>query len=682
MNFYAFSKRGLGHVFIIALFSLLSFCIVPADVVEAAKVNITGTSTKMIEGGPDRIFEIRLDSPILAASGTAYVTLNLSTDDDRLELSTSSINFAASEWSEVRELVVSTTDDDDENATSTAHITLLIDANSEYYNNFRSTTTVTIVDNDTAPDMNDIVTVTTGSVASITQTSAIFNATVDLDFLFEIFELDEVEQEDFFESLLSEEGGQAFLGFIFIEDELVGMEGIPVPATAIDYPSYSATIPADSLECDTHYEYAAVFGVYELGITLGNVASFDTDECGEDEPEDSEIDPLIEFISPTPEDESTQTEDSIRVQLETSDENSGHYAITNFDDSLIGWWRFEDNSEDDSGVSAGSVWSTDGEGAGEEYGLGAYGKAGVFDGHSSFDVTYDDAIDSSFTIAAWVNLNELTEGAAIISDETGHLLQIGGENVWQFDNIFYGEYVATTSQWVHLVGSYDKTYDIETLYIDGVEIGSGGGTRTLGSTLHIGKRADGNYIDGKIDDVLIFNRVLGADEVVSLHDATVGQYQHTFGDLDQKNYSFTGYVVDSAGRKESTEERTITVTDAPSHSRRKSGVIGVQGPVPVQPQPVVVTVPVVVPVSVSAIKTISRDLEFGMVGDDISVLQEFLVSQSKGPVAAALKAGGTTNYFGPLTRAALSEWQLFNGITPAVGYFGPITRAVIAGMTF
>ncbi|MEX2013336.1 MAG: hypothetical protein WD897_00260, partial [Parcubacteria group bacterium] len=35
-------------------------------------------------------------------------------------------------------------------------------------------------------------------------------------------------------------------------------------------------------------------------------------------------------------------------------------------------------------------------------------------------------------------------------------------------------------------------------------------------------------------------------------------------------------------------------------------------------------------------------------------------------------------YFGPLTRAAVAQWQAANGITPAVGYFGPISRASFA----
>jgi len=70
----------------------------------------------------------------------------------------------------------------------------------------------------------------------------------------------------------------------------------------------------------------------------------------------------------------------------------------------------------------------------------------------------------------------------------------------------------------------------------------------------------------------------------------------------------------------------------------------------------------------------SRDLEMGSSGGDVSALQARL-SQGSGPAAQALAAAGMTGYFGPLTKAALAEWQASNGISPAAGYFGPLTRA-------
>lgn len=78
--------------------------------------------------------------------------------------------------------------------------------------------------------------------------------------------------------------------------------------------------------------------------------------------------------------------------------------------------------------------------------------------------------------------------------------------------------------------------------------------------------------------------------------------------------------------------------------------------------------------------TTTRDLELGSEGDDVTALQTTLVTLNLGPAARALAAAGSTGYFGALTKAALVEYQVVKGITPASGYYGPLTRASIAGL--
>ena len=66
-----------------------------------------------------------------------------------------------------------------------------------------------------------------------------------------------------------------------------------------------------------------------------------------------------------------------------------------------------------------------------------------------------------------------------------------------------------------------------------------------------------------------------------------------------------------------------------------------------------------------------------MTGPDVLALENFLVAAHVGSASAKLAAHRTTDYFGPLTVAALIEYQKANGISPAVGYFGPLTRAYV-----
>lgn len=72
-----------------------------------------------------------------------------------------------------------------------------------------------------------------------------------------------------------------------------------------------------------------------------------------------------------------------------------------------------------------------------------------------------------------------------------------------------------------------------------------------------------------------------------------------------------------------------------------------------------------------------RDLQLKSTGADVRSLQQFLIAQDAGPAAHALAIHGTTLLFGPLTQAALAEYQTAHNISPATGYYGAKTRAFI-----
>ncbi len=78
-----------------------------------------------------------------------------------------------------------------------------------------------------------------------------------------------------------------------------------------------------------------------------------------------------------------------------------------------------------------------------------------------------------------------------------------------------------------------------------------------------------------------------------------------------------------------------------------------------------------------AVRTIAINLSKGNTNSDVTILQQFLISQNKGGKARALAQVGATGYFGFLTRAALAEFQANAGINPALGNFGPVTWAYI-----
>jgi peptidoglycan hydrolase-like protein with peptidoglycan-binding domain/methionine-rich copper-binding protein CopC len=74
----------------------------------------------------------------------------------------------------------------------------------------------------------------------------------------------------------------------------------------------------------------------------------------------------------------------------------------------------------------------------------------------------------------------------------------------------------------------------------------------------------------------------------------------------------------------------------------------------------------------------TRDLQFGMIGNDVKELQKYLNNSGfKLAKQGAGALGFETNYFGALTQKALIDYQKSNNIFPANGYFGQVTRNLV-----
>ena len=71
----------------------------------------------------------------------------------------------------------------------------------------------------------------------------------------------------------------------------------------------------------------------------------------------------------------------------------------------------------------------------------------------------------------------------------------------------------------------------------------------------------------------------------------------------------------------------------------------------------------------------TRDLTIGSQGSDVTCLQNYLTSTGHFSFS-----GGSTGYFGSITRTAVGAWQASNGVAPAAGYFGAISRAKYSSM--
>jgi|HubBroStandDraft_6_1064221.scaffolds.fasta_scaffold55350_1 hypothetical protein len=214
------------------------------------------------------------------------------------------------------------------------------------------------------------------------------------------------------------------------------------------------------------------------------------------------------------------------------------------DPSLVAWWRMEaltpsSNPVGDVGVADSTGMSPMAQCGGQlpcpTIVAGKLGNAAQFDGSTTMLEAKSVAalIDSSFTIAAWVNL-EAANGGCIMTKGLGS----GVYNSWALCNdmatqaLFF--YTAQTTapntlepgnqvplnSWHHVAGTWDGTSKV--LYLDGNKLGDDQppGIDFDSSDVFIGGDVDNgaatSFLNGTVDEVRVYNRSLSAGEIATL----------------------------------------------------------------------------------------------------------------------------------------------------------------------
>jgi hypothetical protein len=211
-------------------------------------------------------------------------------------------------------------------------------------------------------------------------------------------------------------------------------------------------------------------------------------------------------------------------------------------DGLIAWYRFEDSSNtaidytDDLSVGANQT-AFDGTVNGASF-QSSGGVRDVVSGQSpsgayDFDGV-DDSIQTSvtppsqFTIMAWVELdqNQTDAFTSVLStrneDGTEGEVEINanpgpGSFAFTVDRTGVGGFRLTRDTYVHLSGVFDGTQ--ARFFADGERISVETGLSADSSkSFDIGRRPAGdNELNGIIDDVRVYNRVLSASEINQIY---------------------------------------------------------------------------------------------------------------------------------------------------------------------
>ncbi len=216
---------------------------------------------------------------------------------------------------------------------------------------------------------------------------------------------------------------------------------------------------------------------------------------------------------------------------------------------LIGLWSF--NGPDLSGTTA---YDRSGQGNngtltnGPAITEGRIGQALNFDGTNDYVTTADADIyspvvnDMSVSFWAKVPIAATAAGNNACGNIGANMVAKGVNSQWEWTfendnntrmcfsvfNIAGSSGASITSirtmndgAWHHYAGLMNYSGNFISLYVDGTSAGTAGSLPTMGNgtqPVEIGRRGDGNYFSGSIDDVRVYNHVLSVSEIQELYN--------------------------------------------------------------------------------------------------------------------------------------------------------------------
>jgi hypothetical protein len=206
--------------------------------------------------------------------------------------------------------------------------------------------------------------------------------------------------------------------------------------------------------------------------------------------------------------------------------------------ALMAHWKMDETTGNTAADSSGNSRDT-ATGTVDSWVTGSAGNAASLP-RLQLDATDSEALrqaNGSVTVSAWVNTYATTgdnqysgivgyEGTGGDEEPYGFKMNQNDELQWGVSKTFVGfnDFHADESNgtWTHIVGTFDTTTGVSTLYINGAQQGTANpGVNAIGSssrTFSFGRYEDkpGFDFDGSIDDVQVYDTALSSSDVSSL----------------------------------------------------------------------------------------------------------------------------------------------------------------------
>ena len=197
--------------------------------------------------------------------------------------------------------------------------------------------------------------------------------------------------------------------------------------------------------------------------------------------------------------------------------------------NLTAYYKFDSNANDSSGsgLNGTAIGSP-------TYTTGKFGDAIDFNGSSQYvsvpDSTLLEGSGGSISVFCWVNMDGFGDGAPhavakwgtttgwrLVPRSGDILITLAGTNIGRGTGV-------PTGSWVHIGFTYNNS--ILKVYQNGSQVGTDAsvGALTLANVrdMHIGKRnnAPADYLDGRVDEVNVWQRVLSPTEISTIYNST------------------------------------------------------------------------------------------------------------------------------------------------------------------
>ena len=261
---------------------------------------------------------------------------------------------------------------------------------------------------------------------------------------------------------------------------------------------------------------------------------------------------------------STQADWDLGTYVNTTSISAGYVHLNStpfeYDSSMVALWHMEETSgvivdssgNGNNGTYNGNLYAQD----------GICGKALGFDGINDYISLGTDAsldvYNAPYTISAWIYLNsgisDQTIFTSSLTDNGGMRLMLKTHLFLSGDNIDLSKsavvnqpvgYIFNNSEWYHIVAVQHYSGGSPSnasFYVNGGYIGTYVDTNNYQSassqTKTIGRpnTSWGSFLNGKIDEMAIYNKTLNASEIAKQYRKEAGYYLSTIEDAGESQY--------------------------------------------------------------------------------------------------------------------------------------------------